>query len=148
MLTPEILEFANRNPACFLATADGDQPHVRGLLLWFADASGFHFHTGSTKSLPGQLRKNPKVELAFFAPAPDGGRMMRVTGRARFLDVAAHRERLLRERPWLATASRAPDAELVVFVVDEGEVHHWSMAVNGIEAQQPRVRFGRAANAA
>lgn len=143
MLSPEILEFANRNPACWLATCDGEQPHVRGLLLWFADARGFHFHTASTKSLPGQLRRNPRVEIAFFEATPDGGgRMMRVTGRARFLDAANHRDRLIAARPWVADLERAlPDCELVVFVVDEGEVHHWNMAVNGREAAQPRVRF-------
>lgn len=142
MLTQEIVDFANRNRACWLATCDGDQPHVRGLLLWYADERGFHFHTASTKSLPAQLRRNPRVELAFFEPAPDGGRMMRIAGRARFLDEADHRDRLLADRPWLAGLERAvPDAKLVVFVVDEGEVHHWSMAVNGREAEQPRTRF-------
>jgi uncharacterized pyridoxamine 5'-phosphate oxidase family protein len=146
MLTREIIEFAHRNPACWIATCDGEQPHVRGLLLWFADERGFHFHTASTKSLPDQLRRNPRVELAFFEPSPEGGRMMRVAGRARFLDEAQHRERLLRDRPWLAQLTDSlPGAGLVVFVVDEGEVHHWSLAVNGREAAQPRTRFGAGA---
>jgi uncharacterized pyridoxamine 5'-phosphate oxidase family protein len=142
MLSREIIEFANRNRTCWLATCDGEQPRVRGMLLWYADERGFHFHTGSTKSLPAQLRCNPRVEIAFFEPSPDGGRMMRVTGRARFLDAAGHRDRLLADRPWVAGILHAlPEAELVVFVVDEGEVHHWSMAVNGREAAQPRTRF-------
>ena len=142
MLNPDVIEFANRNPACWIATCEGEQPHVRGLLLWYADAHGFHFHTGSTKSLPGQLRRNPRVEIAFFEPSPEGGRMMRVTGRARFLNAADHRDWLVAARPWVADLERAlPEGELVVFVVDEGEVHHWSMAVNGREAAQPRVRF-------
>jgi pyridoxamine 5'-phosphate oxidase len=142
MLSREIIEFANRNRACWVATCDGEQPHVRGLLLWYADERGFHFHTGSTKSLPGQLRRNPRVEIAFFEPSPDGGRMMRVTGRARFLNEADYRDRLLADRPWLADIKRAlPEAELVLFVVDEGEVHHWNMAVNGREGAQPRTRF-------
>src|SRR5512133_4256220 len=101
MLNGEIIEFANRNPACWLASCEGDQPHVRGLLLWYADARGFHFHTASTKSLHAQLRKNSRVEIAFFEPGADGGRMMRVTGRARILAAAAYRDRLLMERPCL-----------------------------------------------
>jgi uncharacterized pyridoxamine 5'-phosphate oxidase family protein len=142
MLTREIIDYANRNPACSLASCDGDQPRVRGLLLWFADEKGFHFHTGSTKSLPGQLARNPKVEIAFFEPAKDGGRMMRVTGRARILDAAAHAGRLLAERPWVGELKKnLPGSELVVFAVDQGEVHEWNMAVNGREAAQPRVRF-------
>jgi hypothetical protein len=68
--------------------------------------------------------------------------MMRVTGRARILDTAAYRDRLLTDRPWLNQVTHSlPDAELVVFAVDEGEVHHWCMAVNGREAAQPRIRF-------
>jgi uncharacterized pyridoxamine 5'-phosphate oxidase family protein len=142
MLSREIIEFANRNRACWIATCDGEQPHVRGLLLWYADERGFHFHTASTKRLSAQLRRNARVEIAFFEPSPDGGRMMRVTGRARFLDEADYRDRLLADRPWLADVKRAlPEAELVLFVVDEGEVHHWNMAVNGREAAQPRTRF-------
>ncbi len=142
MLSHEIIEFANRNRACWVATCDGEQPHVRGLLLWYADEHGFYFHTASTKSLPVQLLRNPRVEIAFFEPSPDGGRMMRVTGRARFLDEADYRDRLLADRPWLADVKRAiPEAELVLFVVDEGEVHHWNMAVNGREGRQPRTRF-------
>lgn len=142
MLSPEIIEFANRNRACWLATCEGERPHVRGLLLWYADERGFHFHTASTKRLPEQLRRNPRVEIAFFDPSSDGGRMMRVSGRARFLDPADHRDRLLADRPWVADIERSlPGAECVVFVVEEGEVHHWSMAVNGREAEQPRTRF-------
>src|SRR6266545_4626734 len=142
MLSHEIIEFANRNRACWVATCDGEQPHVRGLLLWYADEHGFYFHTASTKSLPVQLRRNPRVEIAFFEPSPDGGKMMRVAGRARFLDEGDHRDRLLADRPWLADVKRAlPEAELVVFVIDEGEIHHWSMAVNGREAAQPRTPF-------
>src|SRR5512133_3727771 len=138
MLTREIIDFANQHPACFLSTCDGDQPRVRGLLLWFADETGLHFHTGSTKSLPGQLARNAKVEIAFFEPSQTGGRMMRVTGRARILDAAKHAPRLLAERPWLKGMGEAlPGSELVVFAVDRGEVHEWNMAVNGREAAQP-----------
>ena len=143
MLTREIIDFANRNPACFLATSEGEQPHVRGLLLWYADDQGFHFHTGSTKRLAKQLAANPRVEIAFYEPAGQVGRMMRVTGRARILDNAAHAPKLLADRPFLRDVMRElPGTELVIFAVDQGEVHEWSWAVNGREATQPRVTFG------
>lgn len=143
MLTREIIDFANENRSCFLATCEGDQPHVRGLLLWYADETGFYFHTGSTKSLPKQLAANPRVEIAFWKPSETGGRMMRVRGRARFLDVAVHSPRLFADRPYMADVLRGlPGTELVIFAVDQGEVHEWTWAVNGHEAAQPRVRFG------
>jgi uncharacterized pyridoxamine 5'-phosphate oxidase family protein len=142
MLTPEIIAFANRNPTCFLSTCVGDQPHVRGLLLWYADEKGFHFNTGSNKSLAKQLAANPRVEIAFYEPAEPVGRMMRVTGRARILDNATHAPRLLADRPFLVDVMRGlPGTELVIFAVDQGEVHEWSWAVNGREAAQPRVAF-------
>jgi pyridoxamine 5'-phosphate oxidase len=33
----DCIEFANKNPVCWLATAEGDQPRVRGFLLWYTD---------------------------------------------------------------------------------------------------------------
>jgi len=39
----EFIQFARASPVCFLATADGDQPHVRGMLLFFADETSFYF---------------------------------------------------------------------------------------------------------
>lgn len=64
----DCLKFANANPASYLATQDGDQPHVRGLLLWFADPTGFYYNIGATKDVYKQLQANPKVEVAFFDP--------------------------------------------------------------------------------
>ena len=41
----ECINFATMNPLCSLATADGDQPQVRIVMLMFADESGFYFET-------------------------------------------------------------------------------------------------------
>ena len=61
----EIREFANQNPTTWLSTSVGDQPHLRAMAMWFADESGFYFHTGTQKRLSVQLKNNPKVELGF-----------------------------------------------------------------------------------
>jgi len=61
----EIKEFANQNPSAWVSTAEGDQPHVRAMAMWYADETGFYFHTGSQKRLYNQLRNNPKVEIGF-----------------------------------------------------------------------------------
>jgi len=39
----DCIKFANENPVCYIATMDGDQPRVRGFLMWFADEKGFYF---------------------------------------------------------------------------------------------------------
>jgi pyridoxamine 5'-phosphate oxidase len=59
---------------------------VRGFWVWFADETGFYFHTGATKSVCSQVKKNPKVEICFYPPAEKGGVMMRVGGAVEFLD--------------------------------------------------------------
>ena len=68
MIPQDIVKFANENPVCFLATADEDQPRVRGMLMWFADETGFYFSSANTKDLTKQLRANPKVEITFYSP--------------------------------------------------------------------------------
>ncbi|MDD1718296.1 MAG: pyridoxamine 5'-phosphate oxidase family protein, partial [Methanoregulaceae archaeon] len=78
----EYLKFANENPVTYVATMDGDQPRVRAFALWFADKTGFYYHTGTTKDVYRQLVTNGKVELCFFSTSPPpAGRMMRVTGK-------------------------------------------------------------------
>ena len=54
--------------------------------MWYADESGFYFHTGTMKLIYRQLKQNPKVEACFFHPAKNGRVMMRVAGTVEFLD--------------------------------------------------------------
>ena len=136
----ECIKFANENPRCCVATADGDQPRVRAFLMWFADRSGFYFHTGEPKKVCEQLRRNPKVEVCFCTPSFD--RMMRIAGEVEFLEDARLRSRLLEERPFLKAIVRGPeDPVLAVFRIYKGEAHFWTMADNMREAEVPRARF-------
>ncbi len=76
-MTPEeIFSLLNQNPVFHLATVEGDQPRVRGMLLFRADKEGIIFHTASTKDLYKQISANNKVELCFNA----NGTQIRVTG--------------------------------------------------------------------
>ena len=61
----EILQFINANPSCHLATTDGNQPRVRGMLLYKTDTTGLVFHTGAFKTLYNQITQNKHVELCF-----------------------------------------------------------------------------------
>ena len=58
----KIYELMNSNLGFYLATMDGDQPRVRGMMLFKADENGIVFHTASTKDVYKQLQKNPKAE--------------------------------------------------------------------------------------
>ncbi len=140
----ECVKFANENPVTYIATNDGDQPRVRAFAMWFADHTGFYYHTGTPKSIYKQLIRNPNVELCFFAPGTEGaGKMMRVSGRVEFLDDTSLEERLFRDRPWvkdlLATAPEG--GKLAIFRIAHGEAYFWTMEYNMREAQAPRVKF-------
>ncbi len=140
----KIVSFANQNPACHVATAEGDQPRVRGMLMWYADESGFYFHTASSKRLPKQLEKNPKVEVAFIRQTTDPSQMeaLRISGVAQIINDPNLAERLFTERPWLRDFEKiAPDSRPVIFRIANGEAYFWNMGVNMREDSVERVRI-------
>ena len=62
----QIFDFLNNNLAFFLATADGDEPRVRAMMLYKADENGIVFHTGPFKEVYQQIQKNPNAQLCFY----------------------------------------------------------------------------------
>jgi uncharacterized pyridoxamine 5'-phosphate oxidase family protein len=137
------VKFANENPVTYIATADGDQPRVRAFAMWFADDSGFYYHTGALKKIFGQLKKNPKVELCFYKPGEGAGTMMRVAGKVEFLDDKDLEKRLYQDRPWVQdlVKSAPKGGGLAMFRVAHGEAYFWTMANNMREQDAPRVKF-------
>ncbi|MBN1831093.1 MAG: pyridoxamine 5'-phosphate oxidase family protein [Deltaproteobacteria bacterium] len=63
MSLEEYAKFANGNPACYLATAEEDQPSVRAMGMRYADETGFYFQTMSNKALYKQVQENDKREI-------------------------------------------------------------------------------------
>lgn len=141
----DCIKFANEHPMCSIATTEGDQPRVRIFAMWYADDNGFYFHSGYPKAICQQLKKNPKTEICFYAPAPppDPGAMLRVAGEVEFLDDMAIKEKLLQERPFLKDigVSGPDDPMLAVFRIPHGEAYFWTMAVNMREQESERVKF-------
>lgn len=137
------VKFATENPVTYIATAEGDQPRVRAFAMWFADPTGFYYHTLTPKNVYGQLKKNPKVELCFFKPGEGAGTMMRVAGRVEFLEDKVLEERLYHDRPWVKDLIRtAPQGgSVTIFRVAHGEAYFWTMANNMRESEAPRVKF-------
>ena len=146
MTIQDCARFANENPGCYMATADGDQPRVRAMAVWFADDTGFYFHSGAMKAVCRQLRANPRIEVCFWKPSAeqaDPGTTLRVAGRVEFLNDTALNARLLQERPFLKEigVTGPDDPKLAVFRIAHGEAHFWTMANNMREAEAERVRF-------
>lgn len=127
----DCIKFANENKSSYLATLEGDQPRVRCFFMWFADETGFYYHTGAMKPVYNQLKQNPKVELCFFHPAEDGGVMMRVAGTVEFLNDKELRGKLVEERQFLkAWGFTAESEDLIIFRIPKGEAHFWTMKTN------------------
>ena len=111
----DCIKFANENPTSYIATMDGDQPRVRGFWMWFADETGFYFHTGAMKPVYSQLKKNPNVEACFYHPDGKGGVMMRVAGTVEFLDDTELRGKLIEERQFLKAWGLQPTVLIWLF---------------------------------
>lgn len=140
----EIIAFANQNPAAWVATAEGGQPHVRAMAMWYADESGFYFHTGTQKRLSVQLRNNPKVEAGFYKAGDGMGtmEMVRITGSIETLSDAALEKKLFEARPWLNAIFQAyPNDRIFMFRIAHGEAQYWNMGLNCKEKETPPIVF-------
>jgi pyridoxamine 5'-phosphate oxidase len=125
------IKFANENPNSYIATADGNQPRVRGMLLWFADKTGLYYNTGAFKDLYKQMKANQKVEVCFFNPKSKSMDQMRVTGQIEFINDLKIRERLVEARPFLKQMGFAPEnPDLIVFRVAKCTAHFWTWETN------------------
>ncbi|MEN6517696.1 MAG: pyridoxamine 5'-phosphate oxidase family protein [Methanospirillum sp.] len=137
----ECIRFANENRVAWVATVDGDQPRVRPLDMWFADATGFYFQTWTLKDLHRELTMSPRVELGFWKPGEDGGTVLRVAGPIEWLDDPALKRRSFEERPFLADLGLTPESpELALFRLAWGEAYVWTVATN--LAPKQMIRFG------
>lgn len=129
----EIIDFANQNPSSWLATSVEDQPHLRAMAMWFADETGFYFHTGTQKRLSNQLKNNPKVEVGFINPGDGMGamQMVRVTGSIEIINDQALENKLFEDRPWLHAIRNAyPNDRIFIFRIAHGEAQYWNMGLN------------------
>ena len=132
MTKQEILEAINQSPVFYLATADGDQPRVRGMLLYKADDSGIIFHTGTMRDLYKQITENNKAELCFNC----GNAQIRISGELEEIDdndfkdeIAAHPSRSF--LTWKNNISLEEFHKVfVVYTLKNGTATIWTMAKN------------------
>lgn len=124
----DCVAFANEVKIAWLATAEGDQPRVRVLGMWFADETGFYFQIGGNKDVYKQLLNNPKVEVGFYRPGENAGTVLRVGGEIEFLSDPDLKKKVLEERPFLKQFGLTPDHPgLVIFRIARGQAHFWTM---------------------
>lgn len=135
MTKEELFQIMNENPVFHLATMDGDQPRVRGMLLFRADEEGIIFHTASTKDVYAQILANPKTEICFQGQ----GIQIRVTGILEQVqdeklkeDIFAHPTRKFLQ----AWKEQGIDGLLQIFRLKNGTAVTWTMETN-FEKQKP-----------
>jgi uncharacterized pyridoxamine 5'-phosphate oxidase family protein len=127
-----------------VATTDGDQPRVRGMLMWYADETGFYFMTFSPKKFSEQLKSNPKVEVCFYNnPAElQNAKQMRVTGEVEFIDDPETLDKAHETRAFLEPLAGQPLRPLtVVFRISSGEAHFWTLMDVLKERELERIQF-------
>ena len=140
----DCVEFASKCGTVFIATTEGNRPHVRPLALQFADERGFFFQTEPVKSFYKQLQANKYVELCFYHTEGGGlGKVMRISGEMEFVDDLELKAKLLAERPFFkALGIEKPDDPLfVLFRVYRGEAFFWTMVDNMKESEIERISF-------
>jgi len=135
MQAEQIFEILNGNPAFYLATVDGDEPRVRGMLLYKADKSGIVFHTGPFKDLYRQIQKNPKVEMCFFDNAKNI--QVRVRGKLELVEDDKLKEEISNHptRAFLQGMKAGKTQEeffkiLSVFRLKNGKANIWTFETN------------------
>ena len=129
MKKEEIIAFINANLSCHLATVEGDQPHVRGMMAYRADGNGVLFHTGRTKDLYPQIVANPLVEISFLSR--ETNTQVRVQGKALIKNDDALKKEIVAARPFLKPwVDKAGLETLVVFQVVDCTACVWTFATN------------------
>jgi len=92
----EMLDFITKNPTAYMATVEGNKPHVRAMGTYRADENGIIFAMQSPKDVYKQLVKNPETELCYHA----GSVQIRVSGRMQQLTDMALKKEILEKRPF------------------------------------------------
>lgn len=130
----EIYALMNANPVFHLATVEGDQPRVRGMLLFRADENGLIFHTASTKDVYTQIMNNPKVEMCFSG----NGTQVRVTGVLENVTDDELKDEIFNHpsRKFLqAWKEKGIDSLLQIFRMKNCEAITWTMETNFVKKE-------------
>jgi uncharacterized pyridoxamine 5'-phosphate oxidase family protein len=129
MTKDEILEFITQNPVFSLATTEGNQPHVRLIMLYKADEKGIIFCTGRDKAVNKQLSNNPAVELCFYNA--DKGCQIRIEGTVEMVDDLELKMQVVEQftflKPWVESEGYEV---LIPFCLKNGKAIVWTMETN------------------
>jgi len=126
MTKDEVIEFAANNMVCSLATTEGNQPHVRTIMLYRADEDGIIFVTGVNKDVNRQLQANPAVELCFYNP--EENRQVRIEGSVEMLDDLELKKTVVDKFTFLKPMVESQGYEILIcYRLKNGKATTWTM---------------------
>jgi len=122
----EVQDYLKECGAFFIATVDGDQPHVRAFGVSEIINDRLYIMTGKVKDVYKQMAKNGKFEIC--ALKPSGSEWMRVTGTLVNDDDLAVKEEFLERNPGLKSMYKADDDNMAVLYITNGTARFCSFA--------------------
>ena len=120
----EMYEFITANPMGYMATVEGNKPHVRGMGMHRADENGIIYFTNHTKNVAKQLMANPETEVCYFA----NGTQLRVSGRVEEVKDNAIKQEIVDKYQFLKPNVEKHGLDyLALFRLKPTEASTWSM---------------------
>lgn len=114
----EVLDFLKKAKVFYLATVDGDQPHVRPVGFVMDCGGKLAFCTSNEKAMCKQMAANPKVEIA---ACDSDGNTLRICGKAVFATTPETQKKALEVMPSLGTMYAVGDGKFEIFYLDEAK---------------------------
>lgn len=107
----KVCDFLKKVGTYYLATAEGDQPHVRPFGTAHIFEGKLYIQTGKKKPVAHQLAENPKAEICAF----DGEKWLRVTGELVADDRVVAKKSMLDDYPELRAMYNENDDNTIVY---------------------------------
>jgi len=122
----EVQAYLKECGAFFIATTDGDQPHVRAFGVSEIINGRLYIMTGKVKEVYKQMAANGKFEIC--AMKKSGSEWMRVTGTLVNDDDIAVKEEFLNRNPALKSMYKADDDNMAVLYITNGTARFCSFS--------------------
>jgi uncharacterized pyridoxamine 5'-phosphate oxidase family protein len=112
----EVFDFLKKCSTYYLATVEGDQPHVRPFGTIDLFEGKLYIQTGKSKDVSKQIGANPKIEICAF----DGEKWIRVQAAAFSDDRREAKQHMLDAYPMLQDRYSADDGNTQVLCLKDG----------------------------
>ncbi|MCX7828231.1 MAG: pyridoxamine 5'-phosphate oxidase family protein [Thermanaerothrix sp.] len=123
----DMYDFLSKNPFGFLATLSTEGPRVRPFMFQFEDQGCPLFCLSNDKEVFGQLKEDPRCEVAFCSP--DWSVTLRIRGRAEFFPGLEQKARILEGNETLRDMYKTPDnPSFEVFRLAQWEAFFWDFS--------------------